>query len=243
MLLLAAATPAKASTSKPLKSSKASSAVLDAKMGPAAAPEKKKNSAEDEVNVLKDRLAKGRERLDQAREAFAMLCADVQPPKGELQYIHYFCGNSEIADDLQRTYPLREAFYKATVSLLRAYANISDELEEAGYTAVDIQRIKGKVKSYAELREAIRLASGETLDLKAYEADMRHLIDTYIQADEPRKISPFDGIGLLDLIVHSGISTAIAEKMAGKVGKKQEAVAEAIENNVRQIRIRHRRNR
>jgi type I restriction enzyme R subunit len=63
---------------------------------------------------------------------------------------------------------------------------------------------------------------------------MRHLIDTYIQAEEPRKISPFDGIGLLDLIVHSGISAAIADKMAEKLGKKQEAVAEAIENNVRQ---------
>ena len=69
-----AATPAKASTSKPLKSSKASSAVLDAKMGPAAAPEKKKNSAEDEVNVLKDRLAKGH-RLNDAELAQLELAA------------------------------------------------------------------------------------------------------------------------------------------------------------------------
>ena len=30
---------------------------------------------------------------------------------------------------------------------------------------------------------------------------MRHLIDTYIQADEPRKISPFDDLSLLELIV------------------------------------------
>jgi type I restriction enzyme, R subunit len=29
-----------------------------------------------------------------------------------------------------------------------------------------------------KLREIIRKASGESLDLKAYEADMRHLIDT-----------------------------------------------------------------
>ena len=59
------------------------------------------------------------------------------------------------------------------------------------------------------MREIIRKASGETLDLKAYEADMRHLIDTYIEADESRKISPFDNISLLDLIVKSGIATAI----------------------------------
>ena len=47
-------------------------------------------------------------------------------------------------------------------------------------------------RTLVKLRDMIRNASGETLDLKAYEADMRHLIDTYIEAKEPRKISPFD---------------------------------------------------
>jgi type I restriction enzyme R subunit len=61
---------------------------------------------------------------------------------------------------------------------------------------------------------------------------MRHLIDTYIEASEPRKISPFDKIGLLDLIVKSGIAQAIAEKLAGMKGNK-DAIAETIENNVR----------
>src|SRR5213080_4948394 len=75
-------------------------------------------------------------------------------------------------------------------------------------------------------------ASGETLDLKAYEADMRHLIDTYIEADEPRKISPFDGIGLLDLIVKTGIANAIATQLGGLKGNK-DSIAETIENNVR----------
>jgi type I restriction enzyme R subunit len=40
------------------------------------------------------------------------------------------------------------------------------------------------------VREIVRKASGESLDLKAYEADMRHLIDTYIEADEPRPSRP-----------------------------------------------------
>jgi len=61
---------------------------------------------------------------------------------------------------------------------------------------------------------------------------MRHLIDTYIQADEPRKISPFDNIGLLDLIVKTGIGDAIAAKLAEMKGNK-DAIAESIENNVR----------
>ena len=85
---------------------------------------------------------------------------------------------------------------------------------------------------YLNVREIIRKASNETLDLKAYEADMRHLIDTYIEADEPRKISPFDNIGLLDLIVKTGIANAIAEQLGGMKGNK-DAIAETIENNVR----------
>ena len=44
---------------------------------------------------------------------------------------------------------------------------------------------------------------------------MRHLIDTYIEADGARRISDFDGIGLLDLIVKSGIATAVNELPPG----------------------------
>ncbi len=75
-------------------------------------------------------------------------------------------------------------------------------------------------------------ASGESLDLKAYEADMRHLIDTYIEADEPRKISPFDDVGLLELIVKTGIADAIASRL-GSMKRNKNVVAETIENNVR----------
>ncbi|HEY5523032.1 MAG TPA: HsdR family type I site-specific deoxyribonuclease, partial [Desulfuromonadaceae bacterium] len=45
--------------------------------------------------LLKDRLKMGRERLDNALEALALLCEPVEPPKGDLEHIHYFCGNTE----------------------------------------------------------------------------------------------------------------------------------------------------
>jgi type I restriction enzyme R subunit len=61
---------------------------------------------------------------------------------------------------------------------------------------------------------------------------MRHLIDTYIEADEPRKISPFDDMGLLELIVKTGIADAIAKQLGGLKGNRG-AIAETIENNVR----------
>ena len=182
--------------------------------------------------LLKDRLTKGRERLDNALEAIALLCERVEPPQGELEHIHYFCGNTEIPEDLAEREPQRAALYKATVALVRAFANIADELEAAGYSEGEISRIKKDLDRYLKLREIIRNASGESLDLKAYEADMRHLIDTYIEADASRKISPFDNMSLLELIVKSGIANAISSQLGGIKGNK-EAVAETIENNVR----------
>lgn len=187
--------------------------------------------ADPEV-LLQDRLKKGKERLDYALETLAILCEPVEQPKGELEHIHYFCGNTEIAADLQEREPQRAALYKGVVALVRAYANIADELDTAGYGSTETARLKKQLDHYLDLREIIRKASGETLDLKAYEADMRHLIDTYIEADEPRKISPFDNIGLLELIVKTGIANAINSLPNGMRSNK-DAVAETIENNVR----------
>jgi type I restriction enzyme R subunit len=184
--------------------------------------------ADPEV-MVKDRLKKGRERLDNALEAIALLCEPVEPPRGELEHIHYFCGNTEIPEDLAERGPRRAALYKATAALVRAYANIFDDLEAAGYGEADIRHIKQELDRYVKLREIIRRASEETLDTKAYEADMRHLIDTYIEADEPRKISPF---ALLKLIAQTGIANALEQMPEGLKGNR-EAVAETIENNVR----------
>ncbi|KXU29474.1 restriction endonuclease subunit R [Sphingobium sp. 22B] len=185
----------------------------------------------DPTILMQDRLVKGKERLDEAMEVVALICVPVEEPKGELQYIHHFCGNTEIATDLTDREPQRAAFYKAVASLVRAYAGIADEMDEAGYSTADIARIKKAVQEAVDVRDMMRQAAGEVIDLKAYEADMRHLIDTYIEADEPRTISPFDNVGLLDLIVKSGIADAITQQLGSM--KDRESAAEAIENNVR----------
>lgn len=182
--------------------------------------------------MLQDRLTKGKERLDDALEALELICEPVDLPKGELDYIHYFCGNTEIPSDLEEREPQRAMLYKAVAAYARAYANIADDMDEAGYSQAEIRHIKDRLDHYLAIREILRNASGETLDLKAYEADMRHLIDTYIEADEARKISAFDNVSLLDLIVKTGIADAIASKLGSMKGNK-EAIAETIENNVR----------
>ena len=66
--------------------------------------------------------------------------------------------------------------------------------------------------------------SGDFIDLKLYENDMRYLIDNYIKADDNRKLNTFDNFTLLDFVLMQ------EEKLKGK---DKEAVAEAIENNIR----------
>jgi type I restriction enzyme R subunit len=182
--------------------------------------------------MLQDRLKVEKERLDNSLEELALLCEHVEPPKHTLDYIHYFCGNPEIPEELKSRENQRTSLYKKTVSLIRAYANIADKMETAGYTETEIENIKEELNFYLKLREEIRKASGETLDLKLYEADMRHLIDTYIQAAESETISPFGDMSLLDIIVKTGIADAINSLPMG-IKNNREAIAETIENNVR----------
>ena len=191
------------------------------------------NFQKEDVDVLlKDRLKIGRERLDNALEEIALLCEPVAAPKDSLAFIRYFCGNPENEDDLKNNEVKRTALYKHTVALIRAYSNIAGEMEESGYSVKDIEDIKKRLGFYVNLREEIRKASGETLDLKTYEADMRYLIDNFIQAEESRRIDPFGDQTLLDIIVKSGIANAINNLPQG-IKSNKEAVAETIENNVR----------
>lgn len=183
--------------------------------------------------LLQNRLAKAKERLEDVIEAIAVVVEHVDPPKEDLDYIHYFCGNPENQEDLKANEIKRTALYKQTVELMRAYTNISAEMTEAGYTDKEIEDIKISVENYLRLREIIRKASGETLDMKPFEADMRFLIDNYIQADPSKRIDPFENQSLLDLIVNSGIEEAISKLPEG-IKNSHEAVAETIENNVRQ---------
>jgi type I restriction enzyme R subunit len=150
----------------------------------------------------------------------------------ELAILHHFCGNSEHPGDLQEREPLRMAYYKAVAELTRAMAAIEHELTDAGFSPTEAQRILAQRDKALDWRQVIRLGSGENLDLKAYEADMRYLIDAYIEADESRRISAFDDIGLLELIVKTGVADAIRQQFANR-GANRTAVQETIENNTR----------
>ena len=191
---------------------------------------------EDVAGLLQDRLKKAREHLDDALESIRLLCEPVAPPKDTQAYIHYFCAlDTENKDELKENEQKRLALYKHTVALVRAYAAIANEMPEAGYTVKETDDIKAAVKYYENVRAEVQLASGDYIDLKAYEADMRHLIDTYISAEESEKVSAFDDLTLVDLIISRGADAVKA--LPENIRKNKETAAETIENNVRRLII------
>jgi type I restriction enzyme R subunit len=191
---------------------------------------------EDVNGLLSDRLEKGSDRLEKVRERIKALCEPVEIPQDTHAYIRYFCGsNTDNSDIIQENQQQRIALYKYTAALVRAYANLSSDMAEAGYTPAEIEIIKQEVKHYEQVRAEVKLASGDYIDLKTYEPAMRHLIDSYIGAEESETISAFDDMTLIQLIVQRG--TDAIDALPKGIKQNQEAVAETIENNLRKVII------
>jgi type I restriction enzyme R subunit len=191
---------------------------------------------EDVEGLLKDRLQQGRERLEERREAVKALCETVALPRESAAYLHYFCAaESGNAAQLKENEPKRVALYQLVAAYLRAYANLANEMRDAGYSDADVQEIKGEVDHYEKVREEVKLASGDYVDMKMFEPAMRHLLDTYIRAEESEKLSAFDDMTLVQLVVERGAKAVDA--LPDGIRRDEAAVAETIENNVRRLII------
>jgi len=190
----------------------------------------------DVEGLLKDRLQQGREHLEEAREAVKALCEPVEPPRDTPAYLRYFCAaESGNAAQLKENEPKRVALYKLVAAYLRAYANLANEMREAGYGESETQAIRAEVDHYEKVRGEVKLASGDYVDMKLYEPAMRHLLDTYIRAEESEKLSAFDDLTLVQLIVERGEEAV--EALPQGLRENREAMAETIENNVRRLII------
>ncbi len=191
---------------------------------------------EDVAGLLKDRLKMARGRLDDALEAVRALCEPVEAPRDTHAYLRFFCAKDTAEKDaLKENEPKRLALYRLVAALLRAYADVANEMAEAGYTDGETAAIKADVDHFEKVQNEVKLASGDYIDLKMYEPAMRHLIDTYIRAEESEVISKFDDMSLIQLIVERGVDAVDA--LPSGIRKNKEAVAETIENNVRKLII------
>lgn len=197
-----------------------------------------KDGQDGNVN-LKDWIAEGVKKLEEAREALLHLCEPVLAPREVEQYIAYFCGESQDAEALEANEPLRISFYKLVTAFVRAWADIGSELANAGYDEATIAKLEKEAAFYADMRGAIKNYSGEEFDIKPFEGDMRDLLNRYVRADDARELGDMGDLSLVDLIVKTGIHDAIAQKLNAK-GSSNKAVAEGIINNVRKAIIQER---
>ncbi|HCK93611.1 MAG TPA: restriction endonuclease subunit R, partial [Gammaproteobacteria bacterium] len=107
---------------------------------------------EDVAGLLKDRLEHAMLDLENALEMVRALCEPVKAPRHTQDYIHYFCGEHAmyIPEDnvLSEKESLRLTLYQNVAKLLRAYANIANEMPDAGYSAEEINAIKAEVTHF-----------------------------------------------------------------------------------------------
>lgn len=191
---------------------------------------------QDIEGLLTDRIEKGREALDEALERIRALCEVVAQPRNTLQYQQYFCaadpGNAE---QLKANEPKRVELYKAVAAVTRAFANLANDMEAAGYTSQEAEDIRAEIRHYTDVRDEVKLGAGEDVDFKQYEAGMRFLLDTYIQADASETVSDFEDTGLVQLIVELG--GGALDKLPKGIRNSPEAVAETVANNMRKLII------
>ncbi|WP_127466463.1 type I restriction endonuclease subunit R [Streptomyces sp. B27] len=192
--------------------------------------------AKDVEGLLSDRIDKARDDLDEALEKIRALCEPVAPPKNTLQYQQYFCAREQgNAEQLKANEPKRVELYKSVAAVTRAYGNLANEMQTAGYSDAEAAAIKDEIAHYANVRDEVKLGAGENVDFKQYEAGMRHLLDTYISASPSEVVSDFQEAGLIQLIVEMGAGAL--DKLPAGIKKNPEAMAETITNNMRKVII------
>jgi type I restriction enzyme, R subunit len=191
---------------------------------------------EDIQGLLSDRVEKAREDLEEALERIRAICEPVAPPRNTLQYQQYFCAQEQgNAEQLKANEPKRVELYKAVAAVVRAFGALANDMEAAGYAPEQAEAIRKEIAHYASVRDEVKLGAGEDIDFKQYEAGMRFLLDTYIQASPSTTLTDFEDQGLIQLIVKLGAGAI--DKLPEGIKRDKEAVAETITNNIRKVII------
>ena len=189
-----------------------------------------KYETEDVKDLLQDRLRITKEHLETAWEKVEAIIESVLAPKDLPAYKVYFCGHDSKDNLLPEYQARRSVFYQAVVKLIRAYAAIANELVWAGYSEQEAILWRERVEKFTRLRDDIKLASGDYVDLKAVDADMRYLINQYVKAEDSEKIADFENKGLLQLLIEKKEDVG-DELPIDKTNPN--GMAETIENNIR----------
>lgn len=184
---------------------------------------------EDVDGLIKNRYDEAKAEMDGALNSLSELLENVPDPKEDTDYISYFCSDD---DEDQEKSAKRDTLYTLTASATRSFANCCDRLvSDYKYDESDVERVRQRLAGYNQIKEMIKLASCDYIDLKPYEADMRYILDTYIRAEDSKVVSALGKMSLVELLLE-GKTTTPAELIKDLPGS-QEAKTATIEGNLR----------
>ena len=184
---------------------------------------------EDIEGLIKDRYEEAKSEMVGSLASIKDLLANVSDPKADTDYIDYFCGSDSESDEKTAR---RDTLYALTASLTRSFANCCNRLvSDYGYTELQVTQLRSDIDGYNKIKEMIKLASCDYIDLKPYEADMRYILDTYIRADDSKLVNKMADMSLVELLLE-GKTTTPADLVKDLPGDEN-AKAETIENNLK----------
>lgn len=183
---------------------------------------------EDVEGLIKNRYDEAKSELEGTLTSLEALIENVPAPQADTDFIEYFCGEDSENDEKTAR---RDTLYALTSSLSRSFANCCDRLvADYGYSEDDVNHLRGEISGYNKIKEMIKLASCDYIDLKPYEVDMRYILDTYIRAEDTRVISELGNMSIVELLLQGKTTTPV--DLVRDLPGNDEAKAETIDNNL-----------
>ncbi|GAA8270979.1 HsdR family type I site-specific deoxyribonuclease [Helicobacter pylori] len=179
----------------------------------------------DIQGLISDKSQKIKKRLEETRGQLKTLCEGVKEPKDEEDYIAYFCG-----DNLEESAQKRRLFYQLVGAFLRMFVELNN-LERPIHSKEETQPIKQEAEFYRHLQKAIGLSSGDSVDLKSYNEDMRRILDAYIKTTDSKTLIKIEDQGLCEVLAQMDINDF--NKALSQVFKNESSMAESIANNTK----------
>ena len=186
-------------------------------------------AAEDVEGIIKGRYEEAKAEMLRARASLNDMFSNIEDKSEDSKIIEYFCGDKE---DDETYFGRREVFYSISSSYTRAFANCCDKLvSDFGYSDKEVNKLRNEITNYNKIKEMIKLASYDYIDLKPYESDMRYILDTYVKAEDSTVISELENMSLVELLISSDTKSPIRQIIDGLPGDDN-AKSEIIENNL-----------
>ena len=190
-------------------------------------------SKEDVEGLIKNRFDEAKAEMEASLLALQELLSDVGDYPTDSEYIAYFCRETNDEEEQIQLSEKRQTLYTLVASLTRTFANCSEKLVSGyGYLEMQVDEMRQSIHDYNQLKQMIKIASCDYIDLKPYEADMRYILDTYIKADNSKVVSQLGNLSLVQLLLDSSTTTPI-ELIVDNLPGDDTSKPEIIDNNVK----------